>query len=627
MSIIGDYGHVQNGSRADRYVTTERRSQVFQATHDREGSLLPSRLRSFISFSFGGRNIEDFNLIACCEGDTMTRRAYAEFEDLTSEYDIMDGQYYHGTHYKPNTLSLRLVSDDLDQKQLDEFLYWFQGGRTRELILAEHPNRAIMARVASAPEIDVLPFEKQITINFSGNSYQTSTTLYKGFIKLELVSDMPFWYAKQNLFIQDDNGITQYNGKSVYADDDTLKEALKISYEDTVPLADIVATTMHFGENHYASIMNENTAYSIIAYRINQSEYQDDVLGYFMINDEYWKGARTMSSSGDVLGRIAGAAILDNSTLPISIASGETDYVFFYGGNAPSPTILSFDVNFQPLVENNPIDCFYNSDAPSQTKLEYSTLSIISNNKKDFDFTITNIMVSWNKAKTLIDGIDLAKTYQGDLADTFRDQIRHPAVRAWAIGIINYLKKLDTDATAHNYITEAGLFTAAGKQLAQEILPKLFMHPGAEQIDSTFDVSNRAKQYADLRTNRNWEWNDASFEFNAETCEATGKFYYWQSAGIWNVVWEVLGETEYPPSRNPTNTFIGHASYRQHSENVGDMLRSNWLIIEEHNKFDDNGQVVRWTDTYEGRQHSHYLVHNAPATLKNLKLTYKNMYL
>jgi hypothetical protein len=40
-----------------------------------------------------------------------------------------------------------------------------------------------------------------------------------------------------------------------------------------VPLADIVATTMHFGENHYASIMNENTAYSIIAYRINQSEY------------------------------------------------------------------------------------------------------------------------------------------------------------------------------------------------------------------------------------------------------------------------------------------------------------------------------------------------------------------
>jgi hypothetical protein len=91
MSIIGDYGHVQNGSQADRYVTTERRSQVFQATHDREGSLLPSRLRSFISFSFGGRNIEDFNLIACCEGDTMTRRAYAEFEDLTSEYDIMDG--------------------------------------------------------------------------------------------------------------------------------------------------------------------------------------------------------------------------------------------------------------------------------------------------------------------------------------------------------------------------------------------------------------------------------------------------------------------------------------------------------------------------------------------------------
>jgi len=91
MSIIGDYGMVNNVPVNNNTISTERKSQVFQATHDGEGRLLPSRYRSFISFSFGGKNIEDFNLIACCEGDTMTRRAYAEFEDLTTEYDIMDG--------------------------------------------------------------------------------------------------------------------------------------------------------------------------------------------------------------------------------------------------------------------------------------------------------------------------------------------------------------------------------------------------------------------------------------------------------------------------------------------------------------------------------------------------------
>jgi len=31
---------------------------------------------------------------------------------------------------------------------LDEFLYWFHAGEARELVLAEHPNRAILARVS-----------------------------------------------------------------------------------------------------------------------------------------------------------------------------------------------------------------------------------------------------------------------------------------------------------------------------------------------------------------------------------------------------------------------------------------------------------------------------------------------
>jgi hypothetical protein len=47
---------------------------------------------------------------------------------------------------------------------LDEFLHWFAAGKIRELILAEHPNRAIMARVSEPPRLSVLPFEKPIRI-------------------------------------------------------------------------------------------------------------------------------------------------------------------------------------------------------------------------------------------------------------------------------------------------------------------------------------------------------------------------------------------------------------------------------------------------------------------------------
>jgi len=91
MSEYRDYGAIYGQTPSNVIVDSKRKSQVYYATHDRAGDPLPARLRSFISFSFGGKNIEDFELIACCEGDTMSRKGYADFEDLTTSYDIMDG--------------------------------------------------------------------------------------------------------------------------------------------------------------------------------------------------------------------------------------------------------------------------------------------------------------------------------------------------------------------------------------------------------------------------------------------------------------------------------------------------------------------------------------------------------
>jgi len=63
------------------------------------------------------------------------------------------------------------------------------------LILAEHPNRAILARVAEPPQISLLPFEDDVTITINSVQYKTKTTLYKGDIHLKLVMDEPHWYA------------------------------------------------------------------------------------------------------------------------------------------------------------------------------------------------------------------------------------------------------------------------------------------------------------------------------------------------------------------------------------------------------------------------------------------------
>jgi len=47
--------------------------------------------RSFISFTYGGRRIEDFDLIATISGDRINHNAYSSFEDTVTSYDNLDG--------------------------------------------------------------------------------------------------------------------------------------------------------------------------------------------------------------------------------------------------------------------------------------------------------------------------------------------------------------------------------------------------------------------------------------------------------------------------------------------------------------------------------------------------------
>jgi len=46
-----------------------------------------------------------------------------------------------------------------------------------------------MARVSSPPHLNLLPFEHDVQITVSSNTYNVKTTLYKGDISLNLVMD------------------------------------------------------------------------------------------------------------------------------------------------------------------------------------------------------------------------------------------------------------------------------------------------------------------------------------------------------------------------------------------------------------------------------------------------------
>jgi hypothetical protein len=85
------------------------------ATHDGAGNRLPQKNRSFISFSYGGKLIEDFGLIAITDGDSITRNIYADFNDNVSNYDALDGQFYWNSHFEKYELSLKLVTDGITE--------------------------------------------------------------------------------------------------------------------------------------------------------------------------------------------------------------------------------------------------------------------------------------------------------------------------------------------------------------------------------------------------------------------------------------------------------------------------------------------------------------------------------
>lgn len=609
---IRDEGRLNSQTRASTIIQYKNPSQIYSVTHDGAGNRLPHRKLSFLDFSFGGKWIDEFNLMAYCKDSTMNRSGSAPFSDLTSSYDIMDGQYYHGTHYEPFKLSLDLISDGIDEQVLQNFLYWFAGGKTRELVLAEHPNRAIMARVSETPELQVLPFEQKINITMGGLEYTTSTTLYKGTISLNFIADEPFWYSKQNILFYNstaNQGI--FAGKSLIDTSSLFPEAIKIVYEDNVPFNSMVRTTMHFGEDKYAAV-GTDVQYSKIARKYADERPSDwDTLklqpGYFELpvgnQVEYWVGACIeASNSTSILGRIAGATILDESTsVTGAIPSNSYAYQLFYGGTAPSPTIVSFNIDITH-DSNNYINCIANSNYKVSSK-DYSTITVESVHKKTFDFTLPNIMASWNKAYKLFNSISTSTstgTNWKDLSETIRDQIRHPAVRTFAVQIINYIQ---TNNESQNYIwlnNTTGIFLAAGKTLCITLLNRFFQR---------YDYSTQTWQNE----------SSASFIFDADQCTVTGTFTYWKETTSNGNIISFIQDI----SNKSANQI--KARYTTHTEDVGDMMRSNWLFLEDRNLLIDNQYINAWSSS--SKTNAHRVYHNAPQPINDLKIKYKNMYL
>ena len=471
------------------------KGQVYLATHDGVGNSLPYMNRSFISFTYGGKAIEDFGLIATIE-DRMENNLYAPFSDSTSTYDIIDGQLYWGTRFEAGQLNLKLSTDGITERQLDDFKEWFSPGVIRELILAERPNRAIFARVSERPVFSCLPFEQKTSLKISGIEHETSTTLYKGSITLSFVMDEPYWHTKINYMPSYINKVTL---EKLEIDSNNLnkieaissKDMIKIMLEDGIPHQSVLNGNIFLGGNILVT---------------SEARVGSALVGQAFL------GTITTESEGLIL----------NNNNPRKL---------FYCGTAKSLPIIKFSMNlkFNNNYITNPRNKIYDSNL-----IDYSYIAI---GDKKFEFTTSSILTSYNQAIKIFKNSSFNKP---ELLEQIRDTVNEYYARAWAIVCIN-----DNTSKEGAIAQMANFFTS----------------------------------------------NLVTFIINSKTGEAIGEFHIKVKNSQGN---------------------IENLSIKQ---NVGDMIRSNYLIIEGRDYLNENGEIVQ----------CHEITTNEE--LSNVLVFYENMFL
>jgi len=381
------------------------KSQIYIRTHNSEGGSDTYINRSHLSFSFGGKNIEEFELVITSQG-MMQKSLTGGFRDLTSSYDVIDGQFYWGTYFANNQIDLTVSTESMTQEHLDAFVNWFKPGETRELIMAEHPNRAIMARIMSAPIMNIVPFEEITSVIIGNVTYPTSTTLYKGDINLSFIMDSPFWYAKSNLLaISEDTIITQWNDANGEPISDITEDMARIILEDRVIPKEAISISNVFGDRFICINAEENNI-KIIDDALLQIEKNSNLDALFNFNSE------------------------------LSLGSGDKGYVF-YGGTAPAKPIIQFTLP-TTYDGNGLIKLPFNSitKATGSTNYAYNTITLEGEEKQLLQISAPNVYISYNQAQICINN---ATSYK-NLRELLNDKVTHFHVHRWASRAIDYME-------------------------------------------------------------------------------------------------------------------------------------------------------------------------------------------
>jgi hypothetical protein len=214
--------------------------------------------------------------------------------------------------------------------------------------------------------------------------------------------DDPFWYAKDNILgiKRETNGRVTYIDRWIDANDKEVsifssKDALKILYEDGIPLGSMIQSNKLLGNGSFANV-EDNVISRIWSKSETEANWATTGVGA-RIEAATFESAVIPYTKGAIAGPIIDANGNGISVLP-KASSGDSPFDanyghFFYSGTAPAPTIITFTLT--PTIGTNG---YISSPYNSKTTKKYNTITIESSSKQELRFTTPNILTSYNKA-------------------------------------------------------------------------------------------------------------------------------------------------------------------------------------------------------------------------------------
>ena len=198
--------------------------------------------KEYIDFSFAGRHISEFGLVAVTSGDRYQFAGSPEFEDETSNVNGVWGQYYWGTNFKTKTYSYSLATDGMTERQFEDFKHHFRPGHYGQFYEDAWFDRYCYVRIKTVVDFSFIPFQEEAEI--AGVKFPSR--IYKGECKISFIQDRPFMHSFYQVL---DGKIADLS-----VNNDNSKAAARMMYHSNIPARDSWTKTVKCATGSWFSL-------------------------------------------------------------------------------------------------------------------------------------------------------------------------------------------------------------------------------------------------------------------------------------------------------------------------------------------------------------------------------------